>query len=189
MVQQGSVPLGSIGRAGSSFLNRLYWFGVVVLYTWGQFVGQGLSISQQVILVWCSRVLHLVSITWVGPPHFSIGCTGLLWQVNVHLGSISRAESSFLNRLYWFGVVGLYIWGQLPGKGLLISQQVILVCCSRILYTWVQLAGEGLLISQQVILVWCSMALYIWGQLVREGLPISQQVILLLCSMVLYTCP
>ena len=30
------------------------------LYTWGQLVGEGLLISQYVLLVWCSRALY----TW-----------------------------------------------------------------------------------------------------------------------------
>ena len=65
------------------------------------------------------------------------------------------------------------------GKGLLISQYVLLVWCSRALYTWAQLAGGSVctgygLISQYVLLVWCSRTLYTWGQLVGEGLLISQ---------------
>ena len=49
---------------------------------------------------------------------------------------------SFLNRLYWFGVVGaLYTWAQLAGVHLHwayahISQWVLLVWCSRAPYTW-----------------------------------------------------
>ena len=71
----------------ASLLNRLYWFGVVGCCTLG--------------LNW-GVCLHCVCL------YFSIGSTGLVWYDSVHLGSISRGRgSSFLNRFYWFGVVGL----------------------------------------------------------------------------------
>ena len=67
MVEKGSVHLGSIS-------------------------GEGLLTSQKVILVWCSRSLNLGSISGVGPPHFAIRYTGLVYYVTVHLGSISSGE-------------------------------------------------------------------------------------------------
>ena len=170
----------------SSFLNRYYWFGIVGLHTLG-LNQQGVHIctgyvciSQQVILLWC-RGLHTL---------------GLEWGVPSTLGM-----AIFLNRFYWFVVVGLCTlglnYGVLPllqvylhfslgssglvqqgfvhlvlirGEGLFISQQVILVWCSRALYTWDHLVGEGLIISQQVILVCCNMSLYTLVHLVGEGL-------------------
>ena len=61
-------------------------------------------------------------ISWVGP-----ACGG----------PSALGMASFLNRFYWFGVVGaLYIWGQLVAKGLF---GVV-----GALYTWGQLVAKGL---------------------------------------------
>ena len=98
------------GRA-SSFLNRLYWFAVVGPCT--------LQLDQ------LGRASSFLS------RFYRFGVVGLCTLGVTRQG---RA-SSFLNRLCWFGVVGLYTWGQFGRQGLPISQQVILVWCSRSLYT------------------------------------------------------
>ena len=159
LVQYGSVHLPSISRAGTSFLNRLYWFDVIGFCTLGLIQQGGLLISQFVILVRCSSSLHMGSISREGAPHFSIGYTGLLQYDSIYLGSItrgpphfsigstclvqygsvhlpsiSRAGTSFLNRLYWFDVVGFCTLGLSQQGGLLISQWVILVWCSNTLH-------------------------------------------------------
>ena len=125
---------------------------------------------------------------WFGVDQLGRAC---LWRVPSALGM-----ASLLNRLYQFGVVGLctpgvnqqgaihlsighyyigvvgvYTWGQLAGEGILISQYVILVWCSRALYTWAQLAGEGLLISQQVILCLVQQGFVHLGSISGEGPP------------------
>ena len=187
-----TLGINQQGRA-SSFLNRLYcvWCSRA-LYTWAQLVKQGgLFISQQVILHWCSRTLHLGSISRGGPPHFSICYTGLVQQGSVHLGSISRGAiyfsighttlvqqgstlgvnqqgraSSFLNRLYYmFGVVGLCTLGlnQQDRASSFLNRLSLKLWCSRALYTWGPLVGEGLLISQSVILIFCVVGLCILG--------------------------
>ena len=67
---------GSISRGPSSFLNRLYWFGVIGLLPLGH-CGGGLFL---IILIWCSRDLsrNLVPIGGRVQPHFSIGYTGFV---------------------------------------------------------------------------------------------------------------
>ena len=160
-VQHSTLGVYQWGNA-SSFLNRFYWFGVVGLCRLGLHQeGRASSWSQLFILVQCTLGLctcvvdqhwvgassflnrlywfavvgipvHFSLISWGGPPHFSIGSTGLVQQDSVHLGSLGRGgpphfligyaglvqqgstlgvnlggrASPFLNRLYWFGVVG-----------------------------------------------------------------------------------
>ena len=149
----GLCTLGLNNKGASSFLNRLYCFGVEALYSWGQFVGEGLLISQYALLVWCSSTLHLGSISGGRPPHFFIGYTGLVQYVTLHLGLISRGRDSpcgVSRAMYCF-------WAQYGSVHLHLDQQ-----CS-------------LLISQQVLMVWCSKASVHLGQLSnKEGLLIFQ---------------
>ena len=116
LYQFGVVGLCTLGvnqqGRDSSFLNTLHWLGVVGLCT--------LGINQQGR---ASSFLNRLSL---------FGVVGLC---TLGLNQQGR-DSSFLNSSYYIGVVGLYTWGQLAGEGLPISQQVILVWCSRAQYTW-----------------------------------------------------
>ena len=139
VIQQGRASLGDPSVLGmSSFPNRFYWFGVVGLCTLGLHQ-QGTASSFLNRLYWfgviglCTFGLAQqgVYLHWVWP-HFSIGYTGLVQQDPVHLGSISR---------------GGPLWGSICTGYDLISQQVILIWCSRALYTWTRLAGQGLFVG------------------------------------------
>ena len=125
LLQQGSVHLGSIRKGASLFLNRFYWFAVVGFCTLGV-EQQGRASSYLNKLYWFGVVGintlggSLVGegicgvvgfcITWaqlaMGPCHFSIGYTGLVQQHSTLGVNQQERSSSFLNRLYWFGVVG-----------------------------------------------------------------------------------
>ena len=66
------------------------------MLTCAQLAGEGLFISQYIILVCCSRAPY----TWA---------------------QLAGGTSSFLNRLYWFGIVGsLYTVAQLAGEASLV---------------------------------------------------------------------
>ena len=110
VVQQGSVDLGLISRRGPPHFSIGYTlFGVVGLCTLGVHQwGRASSFLNTVIIDFVQQgSVHLGLISRRGPPHFSIGSTGLLQQGSVHLGSISRLASSFPNQLYSFGIVGI----------------------------------------------------------------------------------
>ena len=69
----------------SSFLNRLYWFGVGgALYTWAQLVGEGL----------CS----VVGICTLGPSAFCEHCT--LWLMQWALYTLVRGVHLILGNLH-----------------------------------------------------------------------------------------
>ena len=179
-VQQGSVHLGLISRGGHLWCSR-------AMYTWAQWG---------------------VHLHWVCE-YFSIAYTGLVQQGSTLGVNLWGRASSFLNRFYCFCVVGHCTLGldqketdsvvlqgyvhlgsmrQSISTGYVnISQQVLLVCCSRILYTWGSLVGEdisgvvgfctlglnqqgGHLISQYSLLVWCSSTLHL-GSISGGGPP------------------
>ena len=227
--------LGSVSKGAISFLNRVYRFGVVALYTWGELVGAGpphfligqTGFVQQVTVhldlisrretLWCSRVMYtwasmqVVHLHWVceyfsigstdfvlycsvplglisrgGPPHFSIGSTGLLQQGSVHLGSIRKGASLFLNRFYWFAVVGLCTLGveqqgrassflnKLYWFGVVGINTLEVAQLGRASVVQQGSVSPGLsqpwghVIFQQGILVWCSSTLHL-GSISRRG--------------------
>ena len=85
-----------------SFLNRLYWFGVVGLCTLGgQLIGRASSFLNR--LYWFDEVgLCTLGLNSGGPSPLCM--------------------ASFLNTFYWFGVDGSVNLGLLNGQGLCISQ-------------------------------------------------------------------
>ena len=154
LVQQGYVPQWQLNWVrASSFLNMLYWYGVIDFSTigvayWGrasvvqqgsvslevQLAGENLLISQQVILA-LDLVWPLYTYPQLAKQGFLISqqvLHGLLQQVTVHLGCNQQGRSSsFLNRLYWLGVVrSLYTMGQISRGETL--------WCNRPMYTWAQ---------------------------------------------------
>ena len=117
LVQQNSVHYGLNEQGASSFLNSFLLLCCSrALYPCGQLAGQSPHFSIGSTALVQQGSVHLGSISEGGPPHFSIGYTAFVQYGSVHLPLISRATFSFLNRLYWFTVVGICTLG-LNNKG------------------------------------------------------------------------
>ena len=175
LLQRDPIHLGFSGGIQSTlgmaiFLNRFYWFGVVVLCTLGVNINVGGSHHSSIGYTGLGQQgsLHLGLIREGGPHHFSIGYTALLQRAPYTWASVGGFNLHWVWPYFSIGSTGLVQQGSVhlgligrvgPLGGsiytgyVLISQSVIQVWHSRALYTWNQLAGERLLISQQIILV------------------------------------